>query len=279
MSPLNQAHPVLVNHNITKTEKVKGFLEKYEVRTDVITRVALAAILGTALMATGTAPFIATLLIGLSVAYLIVVTIDGIAAKFIYHKQNSENSTTDLHLSVVTKKHYWLKASLNDPRIDATVKESKAGATALHLAVLADDLIATTLLLRDNRFQAQINERMQKNKAPAPQGSDNIADCLQEMQEGLQKMRIALTGGDLTKIGKTSLQLAILKHNLPMVQLLLDNGADPRIQDFNRENAAEFAARQLANDVPNRGNIIEVLNKALLDPKWNRAASPQDSKA
>lgn len=282
MIALNPNHPALSNQNITKLDRIKGFFEKYELHADLITGIALTAILGTAFTVTGIAPFVATILLCVSLSAALIVATHSIFCRSVVNAEKSKQSISDLHVAVREKKYFWLKAALSDPTIDKTIKNRTEGYTALHSAVAEGDRIATALLLRHKSFLLeQINERTKKNLAAYNFNDETERNdrATALAAHSVEMHNIKNANGIIENMGRNCLQISISRSDLQMVQLLLKNGANPSLQDPYKRNALEFAEKEIVETpYSNRSQIIELLRDALKDPKWNRGASQLDSK-
>lgn len=272
MTPL---HPTLRSPEITTSERIRGVWEESALSDfpKLVSFIALNILTGAILKAITKKTF--------AVYYFRTSLVFGALITIVIFEDNKRSrnflknafSHTDLHLAVdrINKKYYWVKCASQNPRIDVLHHDWCDGASALHLAVQRNDLIATSILLQNPTIKQHINDRClplnQRKKGDLILGPDQLED--NNENENIKKK-----GGDASKKHCTPLHMAIMKSNVALVKLLLANGADPRIQDAFKSNASKFAEKNIPVDNQHGAEIMKILNEALSDPSWKGIPEP-----
>lgn len=267
-------HRVLVSDQVTKHEKLRGFLEANRI-TDhalAIGAVAISIFCSATVVAMGRGKPHAIRWLRLSLVAAACVVASIYSSKQRIERMKASESMTDLHVAVMEKKYYWLKCALQNPQINVLQQECNGGASALYLAVAKNNRISTALLLRNDEIKAHINDRclpIDQRKEP----TDPIAKTSfrnQKMQETAKRIELEKVGGNYAKSALAPLQAAITNNSIKMVKLLLENGADSRIEDSANNNTVKFAESlptpALEGSVAEKAAIIAVLKEDL--PKW-----------
>ncbi len=143
-----------------------------------------------------------------------------------FHDWLRREQTTEAHYALRQRYYYWLKMVLHDETIPL-VFAGYPPKTLLQAATKADDFIGASLILQTRRGRGLVNVREEAE------------------YDGFEFVF-------------TPLENAVQKRNLPMIQLLMMHGADPRLT-CEEQNALQMAQKEIPESHPAKGQILDLL--------------------
>jgi hypothetical protein len=195
-------------------------------------------------------------------------------AAYVKKAVNSVDPIAYARKALKKKKYYLLKKRLYYPTFSLSDRSS-AGTTLLHDAICFGDMIGLSIILNHPKTSQLVNERttsMYESLDPSSprysafvqgKGTLELAGMtVHRIGEAFRNIATILRGGDISKEGKTPLQLAILLTNLTAIKLLLAKRADINAEDGFRNNAILYAEKFIKPDAPNKAEIIQTLKSA-----------------
>ena len=170
---------------------------------------------------------------------------------------------TDLHKAAHTGNLKMLCKILREGKIDINEK-TKTGKTALYVAILREQLPFVEKLLElgaDPKIKVEGNTML--HTASSSPNVELLERIIQVLPNSINEKR--------EEDGYTALHNAAIIGNPSCVQLLLDNGADPNIQDNNGRTPLHDAIQQELGDVIrlllDRGADPNIVDKEGKTPK------------
>lgn len=271
-------HPVLTTPELTTCESIRGALERFTHGAEIISptmitmisAVAALALVGLTMTLTGNpalAEFLFVVSAALGVGTILGIFIGIFRVRSEEQTRAQEEDLTELHQAVITKSYCWMKSALQNSEIDPNAVVRK-GFTALHLAVIGDDLIAAELLLKNPSVKANIEKRTENPKNKTPTTSKDRVDLLRDVADSVENLSLSahrftlsLSGGDMTKANPTASQLAVASGSKAMLRLLLKFGASLATQNAAGDNMAALTNRLHENDTAKRDGILAVIQE------------------
>ncbi len=153
----------------------------------------------------------------------------------------------------------WLKTLLSRKiaRLDQPTGPDIYASNVLHLAVAERKTTHVALMLLYPEGKTLINER-EKKISPQPYPVPQIAHLLRQLDMLYDQ------GGESSKRGLTPLQIAAYDANPLMIRLLLEQGADPTVQNVQGSNVLQQVKRlNSPTKMEHYEEIVEILTKAL----------------